>query len=170
MSSDSHSLYVNYHTCERISTKRKSSKIPLNICVIDFVKKNDIELLYREQKIVSVVDNSLDIVPPLVPPNPYDFMGYSGQLNSEYLKSEITGFYVPSCIATSINLECPTSGTFSRFSLSVKSNPVGKKAMLGVKFKPTRFLQLGKCSSDSNTTAFKGSSLMTEGILTKAEI
>ena len=87
MSSDVHSLVVNYHTCESISSK--SNKYPLNICVIDFVKKNDIELLYREQKIVSVVDNSLDIVPPLVPPNAYDFMGYSGQLNSEFLKSEL---------------------------------------------------------------------------------
>lgn len=169
MSSDVHSLCVNYHTCESISSQMREQQSPLNICVIDFVKKNDIELLYREQKIVSVVDNSLDIVPPLVPANAYDFMGYSGQLNSESLKQDISGFYVPSCIASSINLECPTSGTFSRFALSVKSNPVGKRAMLGEKFKPTRFLQLGKCSSDSNR-AFKGSLLITEGILTKAEI
>jgi hypothetical protein len=84
---------------------------------------------------------------------------------------------VPSCIATSINLECPTSGTFTRFALSVKTNPVGKKILLGQQFKPTRFLQLSACSTDQNKSAFLSftrskstvdNPLLSEGLLTNA--
>lgn len=49
---------------------------------MDFVKKDGTELLYREQHIISKVDNSLDIVPPLVPEHVAQFMENSGQLNS----------------------------------------------------------------------------------------
>ena len=98
------------------------------------------ELMYREQHIISRVDNSLDIVPPLVPEKVFDFMEYSGQLTSQVLRTELSGFYVPSCIATAVNFECPTSGTFGRFALAVKSNPVAKKVLFGRSFKPARFL------------------------------
>jgi hypothetical protein len=96
-------------------------------------------MIYREQQIVSRVDNSLDVVPPLVPEKASQFMEYSGQLTSNVIRQELSTFYVPSCIATSINLECPTSGTFARYALSIKTNPVGKKILLGSAFKPTRF-------------------------------
>ena len=63
--------------------------------------------------------------------DPYDFMVYSGQLNSLKVKSDIEKFYVPPVIAESVQLECPTSGSFQRFALAVKQNPPGKKALLG---------------------------------------
>jgi hypothetical protein len=108
--------------------------------------------------IVSRVDNSLDVVPPLVPDKVEEFMVYSGQLSSQVLKSELQSFFVPKCIATSVNVECPTSGTFARFALAVKTNPVGKKVLLGTSFKPNRFQQLGLCSNDQNKTAFLSTS------------
>jgi hypothetical protein len=37
--------------------------------------------MYREQKIVSVIDNSLDIVPPLVCMDPLDIKYYAGELS-----------------------------------------------------------------------------------------
>ena len=101
------------------------------VCIIDFVKKSDLELIYREQMIISRVDNSIDVVPPLVPDTAAMFMEYSGQLSSQVLRQELMAFYVPSCIATSINLECPTSGTFARYALAIKTNPVAKKVLLG---------------------------------------
>jgi len=42
------------------------------------VKRSDLEIIYREQHIVSRVDNSLDVVPPLVPEKASAFMEYSG--------------------------------------------------------------------------------------------
>ena len=33
--------------------------------------------IYKEAKITSVIDNTLDVVPPAVPMDPYDFMVYS---------------------------------------------------------------------------------------------
>jgi hypothetical protein len=143
------------------------------------VKKSDLEMIYREQHIVSRVDNSLDVVPPIIPENVYDFLYYSGQLTSNVLKQELSDFYVPSCTASTINIECPASGTFSRFQLAIKSNPVGKKALLGSAFKPTRHLQLGACSNDHNQQAFlsvaksktvRENPLMTEGLLANAGV
>lgn len=60
MQSELQEVEVNYH-----STQTDDS--PLQVCIIDFVKKSELEMLYREQHIVSRVDNSLDIVPPLIP-------------------------------------------------------------------------------------------------------
>ena len=47
---------------------------------MDFMNRDQDHLLYKEQRIVSVVDNSLDVVPPLIPPEPFDFKFYSGEL------------------------------------------------------------------------------------------
>ena len=158
---------MNYHTGEG-----KKCENSFNVCFIDFFKRTETDLLYREQNIVSRVDNSLDVVPSLIPEDISNFMS---SLNSKSLKQELQGFYVPSCIASSINLECPSSGTFARFALAVKTNPVGKKVLLGANFKPTRFLQLGQCSNDANRTAFicnprtklqKENSLLSEGLMT----
>jgi len=142
-------VQVSYH-----SSLPKGSDDAVDVAIIDFVKRSELQNMYREQPIVSRVDNSLDIIPPLVPEHVSDFMLYSGQLSSNVISQELKGFYVPICIATSVNLECPTSGTFNRFALAVKTNPVAKKILLGSTFKPTRFLQLGSCSNDHNSTAF----------------
>ena len=56
--------------------------------------------------------------------------------------------YVAPVIAESVHIECVGSSTFSRFALSVKHNPNGKKVLLGEKFKPARFMNLGRCSNE----------------------
>ena len=91
---------------------------------------------------------------PAIPLDPYDFMVYSDQLRSLKIKADLEKFFVPPVISESIQLECPTSGSFQRFALSVKQNPPGKKALLGEYFKPARFNSLGKCSNDHDTTPF----------------
>ena len=67
---------------------------------------------------------------------------------------DLEKFFVPPVISESIHLECPTSGSFTRFALSLKQNPPGKKVLMGESFKPARFNSLGKCSSDHNATPF----------------
>ena len=93
--------------------------------------RDDHYQLYREARIISKIDNSLDIVQPAIPLDPYDFMVYSDQLRSLKIKADLEKFFVPPVISESIQLECPTSGSFQRFALSVKQNPPGKKALLG---------------------------------------
>jgi len=121
--------------------------------------------MYREQNIISVIDNSQDMVPPLVSWDPLDIKYYAGELSSNQLVADLQVMYVAPVIAESIHIECIGSGTFSRFALSVKHNPNGKKVLLGEKFKPARFMNLGRCSNEP----FRPSQLpdiLQEGIFT----
>jgi len=125
--------------------------------------------MYREQKMVSVIDNSLDMVPPLVCWDPLDIKYYAGELSSTQLVTDLSALYVAPVIAESVQIECMGSGTFSRFALAVKHNPNGKKVLLGDKFKPARFLNLGRCSNDP----FRPSHLpeiLEEGIFTSGNV
>ena len=47
---------------------------------MDLMHRDNHYQFYREAKIVSKIDNSLDIVQPMIPMDPYEFMVYSGQL------------------------------------------------------------------------------------------
>jgi len=71
----------------------------LDVSVIDFAAKDESFTAYREVKIVSKIDNSLDVVPPLVPSDPSDFMHYSGELTSIQMKKDIESMYVEVCLA-----------------------------------------------------------------------
>ena len=70
------------------------------------------------------------------------------------MKNDLEKFFVPPVIAESIQLESTTSSSFTRFALSLKYNPPGKKILLGETFKPARFNSLGKCSSENFRTPF----------------
>ena len=87
---------------------------------MDMMPRDNHYQFYREAKIVSKIDNSLDIVQPMIPMDPYEFMVYNDQLRSLKVKAELEKFFVPPVIAESIQIECPTSGSFQRFALSVK--------------------------------------------------
>lgn len=104
--------------------------------------------MYREQCIVSIIDKSQDKVPPLVSWDPIDIKYYSGELSSNQVRSDLETMYVAPVIAESIQIEAYGSGTFSRFANAVKHNPNGKRVLLGSKFKPTRQLNLGRCSNE----------------------
>lgn len=156
---------MNYHT-----GKAKGFDLDhLDAQVIDFMRRDEESLLYRELKIVSIIDNSLDIVPPLVCLDPKDIKFYNGELRSIQLTYDLKKLYVPPVIAESIHLECTGSGSFSNYALTVKHNPNAKKILLGNSFKPTRFLNLGRCANDSaRVTALP--SVLEEGIFNSGEL
>ena len=56
----------------------------------------------------------------------------------------------------------------------MKHNPVGKRILLGKRFKPARFLNLGKCSSDNNRTPFiprdQALPILEQGVLTRGDL
>lgn len=89
------------------------------------------------------------MVPPLICWDPVDIKYYSGELSSNQVRVDLEALYVAPVIAESIQIESFGSGTFSRFSYAVKHNPNGKKVLLGDKFRPTRHLNLGRCSNEA---------------------
>ena len=56
---------------------------------MDFMNRDESYQMFREARITSQVDNSLDIVPPVVPMDPYEFLVYSNQLKSLKLKDDL---------------------------------------------------------------------------------
>lgn len=49
--------------------------------------------------------------------------------------AEMERIFVAKCVADTIQMECPTSGTFTRYAVAVKQNPSAKRFLLGPKFK-----------------------------------
>ena len=86
--------------------------IALDVQVYDFMKRDVGHLMYRETKIISKIDNSIDVVPPLVHIEPRDIKFYSGELSSNQMFQDIKTMYVPPVIAESVQIECSGSGTF----------------------------------------------------------
>ena len=73
--------------------------------------------------------------------------------------------YVSPVIAESVQLEVNCSGTFQRYHLALKHNPNAKKVLFGKNFKPARFLNLQRCSNESNArTGTMAPPLLEEGI------
>jgi len=66
------------------------------------------------------------------------------------LRREICGMYVEACQTRAIELECPTSGPFNRYSLSLIHNPMAKKMLIGDYFKPYWSPNLAKCSREDD--------------------
>lgn len=120
----------------------------LDLQIMDFMKHDESFTMYRKTKIISIIDNSLDIVQPLVACDPTDWKYYSGELCSNQITQDLSKLYVPPVIAESIQIESTGSGTILRFSLALKHNPNAKKLLLGFNFKPTKFLNLARCSND----------------------
>ena len=58
--------------------------------------------MYRKTTIISVIDNSMDIVPPLVHENPQDIKYYAGELTSNQLFTDLRTLYVSPVIAESV--------------------------------------------------------------------
>lgn len=70
---------------------------------MDFANQDvQASVLYREIKITSQVDNSLDVVPPMIRVNDLDRQFYIHQMTSLYLKRECEVMYVPKCIADTV--------------------------------------------------------------------
>ena len=66
------------------------------------MKRDEDSLLYKEQKIVSIVDKSLEKVPPLVSWDPVDIKYYSGELASLQVQADLEAMYVAPVIAESV--------------------------------------------------------------------
>ena len=49
---------------------------------MDFMRRDEGHVMYREMKIVSVIDKSIDVVPPLVYSDPQEIKYYAGELAS----------------------------------------------------------------------------------------
>lgn len=69
--------------------------------MIDFANRDEDFIAYRPERVVSIVDNSLDIVPAMVPADlsEYIFKSSDGKLNSKVvaplaLRREMCGMYV----------------------------------------------------------------------------
>lgn len=63
----------------------------LNVQIADlFSQDYSSSILYREQKIVSVVDNSLDVIPPMIPTHHLDLQYYAHQIKSREIKRDIS--------------------------------------------------------------------------------
>mmetsp|Transcript_9867 Transcript_9867/g.13456 ORF Transcript_9867/g.13456 Transcript_9867/m.13456 type:complete len:198 (-) Transcript_9867:1194-1787(-) len=88
---------LNYRTMTMIG---ESSQ--LDVQIMDFMKYDEAFTMYRETKIISVIDNSIDIVPPVVLADPADWKYYSGELASIQLKADLCKLFVPPVIAESI--------------------------------------------------------------------
>ena len=69
---------MNYHTQKEVGTLYKS----LDLQVMDFMRRDEGHVMYREMKIVSVIDKSIDVVPPLVYSDPQEIKYYAGELAS----------------------------------------------------------------------------------------
>lgn len=108
-------------------------------------------LLFKGISITSQVDNSLDILPPLICNDPYDWM--HERLTSNQTRKEVEKMFVPPCIASMVTLESFSSGTFKRFDYGVRENFTAKKVLLGAKkFKPAHFLGAGQTAQADLTS------------------
>ena len=58
--------------------------------------------MYRRTTIISIIDNSMDVVPPLVHQNPQDIKYYAGELTSNQLQTDLKTMYVAAVIAESV--------------------------------------------------------------------
>jgi thymidine kinase len=73
----------------------------LSILIIDRCQEYTSSLLYREQKIVSQVDNSLDVVPPMIPTLDRDHYRRLF-VKSRELVADIERIFVAKCVADTI--------------------------------------------------------------------
>ena len=95
------------------------------------MKHDEAFTMYRETKIISVIDDSMDIVQPLIASDPADWKRYANELNSLQVTHDLMKMFVPPAVAESVQIECPGSGTIQRYYLAIKHNPNGKKFLLG---------------------------------------
>ena len=58
--------------------------------------------MYRETPIISIIDKSIDVVPPLVNEDPAEWKFYAGELSSDQLFTDLRTMVVPPVIAESI--------------------------------------------------------------------
>ena len=72
-------LHLNYQT-GKMAYNRNTEMGELDLQIMDFMKQDEGFVMCRETKIISVIDNSIDIVPPLVHRDPIDIKYYSGEL------------------------------------------------------------------------------------------
>ena len=114
-------------------------------------------MAYRPERVVSIVDNTIDIVPAIVKADLSEYIMKSSNENliaPLALRRDICGMYVEACMTRGIELECPTSGPFNRYSLSLIHNPMAKKLLIGDYFKPYWSPNLAKCSREEEKIAF----------------
>lgn len=122
-------------------------------------------MAYRPERVVSIVDNTIDIVPAIVKADLSEYIMKSSNENPIgpqldnliaplALRRDICGMYVEACMTRGIELECPTSGPFNRYSLSLIHNPMAKKLLIGDYFKPYWSPNLAKCSREEEKIAF----------------
>ena len=138
---ESDSTEVNFHTMTNVLDRDF-----FDPQIIDFMKHDEAFTMYRETKIISVIDDSMDIVQPLIASDPADWKRYANELNSLQVTHDLMKMFVPPAVAESVQIECPGSGTIQRYYLAIKHNPNGKKFLLGQRFKPAKFLNLARCS------------------------
>lgn len=67
-----------------------------------------------------MVDNSLDVVEPLICSDYLDRKYHAHQIKSDYTRTEIENFYLPKCIAEPIVYQSLSSGTFNCFITALK--------------------------------------------------
>ena len=115
---------------------------------MDFMPHEPCLQMYRETPIISIIDKSIDVVPPLVNEDPTEWKFYAGELSSDQLFTDLRTMVVPPVIAESIQIESPGCNTFQRFSLALKHNPNAKRVLLGDTFRPSRFLNLQRTKSE----------------------
>lgn len=111
---------INFGFHTSLIKRNKHERVDIN--VFDFANKDENFLPYRSERIVSIIDNSIDIVPPMIPADLSEYIMKSTNekvVSSISLRKELCGFYVESCQTRAINLECPNSGPFGRFALSM---------------------------------------------------
>jgi SNF2 family DNA or RNA helicase len=97
----------------------------------------------------------LDIVPALIKLNLTDYLLKSSDEQicaSIAIREELCNFVIEPCQSSPIEFECPTSGTFNRFIMSIKHLPLAKKVLCGYDFQPFYSPQLAKCSSEYHQT------------------
>ena len=96
---ESDSIQFNYQTGRK---KGSNSLMELDAQIIDFMKHDEGHVMYRKTTIISVIDNSVDIVPPLVHRDPLEIKYYAGELSSNQLVTDLKALYVMPVIAESI--------------------------------------------------------------------
>ena len=101
------SFEFNYHTTREIGVMDEL----LDLQVIDFMKYDEAFTMYREEKIISVIDNSMDLVQPLIASDPQDWKRYTGELNSIQVTQDLLKMFVSPVVSESVQIECPGSGT-----------------------------------------------------------
>lgn len=91
-------VMLSYHTQKEIGVIEAN----IDIQIVDFMKRDEGHSMYRETKIVSIIDKSIDVVPPLIHYDPQDIKFYAGELSSIQLLQDLKKMYVPHVIAETI--------------------------------------------------------------------